>query len=162
MAIIKEWACLVHGEFVGSHPICPAMGCDSRAVHQEFRTAPAIRHNGTTRTDAGLRKSAEMYGINNFRSAKPGEAAYGGDKGKALGMEVLWGNDVQKTMGRSFAELSSAAQQPLHVRGKTLTRNNAMREAATEAGITRRRLPLAGEVSVDKPAAKAQAQALTV
>jgi hypothetical protein len=166
MAVIKEFACLEHGEFVGSHPICPAMGCDSKHVRQEFRTAPKIRHSGTSRTDAGIRKSVDMYGLGNVRSAREGEASYGGDRGKELGMEVLWGNDVNKKMGRSFAELSGAAHKPLTVQTnkgpQTLTRNNAMREAATEMGITRRRIPKAGEVAGDIATPKAQAQALTV
>jgi len=43
-----------------------------------------------------------------------------------------------------------------------LDRNNAMREAATEAGITRRRLPKAGEVAADVATPREKAQALTV
>ena len=166
--MIKEWACLEHGIFEGSHAICPAMGCDSRAVTQEFRTPVGIRSGLTKRTDAGIRKSSDMYGINNFRSARADEASYGGDRGKELGMEVLWGNDVQKKMGRSFAELSSAAAQPLVVNKRDgsgtlrLDKNNAMREAATELGITRRRVPHAAEVSGDKQTAKEAAKALTV
>jgi hypothetical protein len=166
--VIKEFSCLEHGEFEGSHPICPAYGCASKSVKQEFRTAPKIRHGLTSRTDAGIRKSSDMYQISNFRSARDGEASYGGDKGKALGMEVLWGNDIQRKMGRNFAELSSAAQQPLVVPKRDgsgnlrLDKNNAMREAATELGITRRRLPHAAEVSGDKVTPKEAAQALTV
>jgi hypothetical protein len=166
--ILKEWSCLEHGPFEGSHAICPAMGCDSRAVTQEFRTPVGIRHANTARTDAGIRKSVDMYRLGDVRSAREGEASYGGDKGKELGMEVLWGNDVQKKMGRSFAELSNAAAQPLVVKKRDgsgslrLDRNNAMREAATELGITKRRVPHAAEVSGDKQTAKEAAKALTV
>lgn len=168
MAILKEWCCLEHGPFDGSHAICPSFGCDSRAVKQEFRTPVGIKSNLTKRTDEGIRKSSDMYRINDFRSAREGEASFGGDKGKELGMEVLWGKDVEKKMGHSFAALSGQAQKPLVVPKRDgsgvlrLDKNNAMREAATEAGITRRRLPLAGEVSGDKATAKAQAQQLTV
>ena len=166
--ILKEWACLEHGPFEGSHAICPALGCDSRAVTQEFRTPVGIRSGLTSRTDAGIRKSSDMYKISNFRSARDGEASYGGDRSKELGMEVLWGNDVQKKMGRSFAEMSSAAQAPLVVKKRDgsghvrLDRNNAMREAATELGITRRRMPMAAEVSGAKDTSKEAAKALTV
>jgi hypothetical protein len=168
MAILKEWTCLEHGPFEGSHPICFHYGCDSRAVKQEFRTPVSIRHGLTSRTDAGIRKSVDMYALGNVRSARDGEASYGGDKGKELGMEVLWGNDVQRKMGRSFAELSSAAAQPLVVPKRDgsgsvrLERNNAMREAATDLGITRRRIPHAAEVSGDKATPKEAAKALTV
>jgi hypothetical protein len=167
--ILKEWACLEHGPFEGSHAICPAMGCDSRAVSQEFRTPVGIRHGNTSRTDAGIRRSVDMYSLGNVRSARDGEASYGGDRGKDLGLEVLWGNDVQKKMGRSFAEMTGAAQAPLVVPKRDgsgvvrLDKNNAMREAATEYGITRRAgAPRAAEVSGDKVTSKEAAKALTV
>jgi len=169
MSVMKEWACLEHGAFEGSHGICPAFGCDSRAVSQEFRTAVGIRSSATRRTDAGIRKSVDMYGLGNVRSAREGEASYGGDRGKELGMEVLWGDNVQKKMGRSFAELSSSAQKPLIVPKRDgtgslrLDKNNAMREAATEYGITRRTgAPRAAEVTPDTQASVAAAKALTV
>jgi hypothetical protein len=152
-----------HGEFESSHGICPNFGCDSKHVTQEFRTPVQIRSGAMKRFDAGIKQSSQMYGINNFRSAREGEAAFGGDAGKKAGMEVLWGDkEVSKTMGVGMAQLIQKAHVPLTVRGHTLTRNNALREAATEAGITRRRLPRAGEVAgaIDTP--KAQAQALTV
>ena len=115
-----------------------------------------------------LRKSAAMYGINNFQSAKDGEMSFAGHANKELGMEVLWGNEVNKKMGHSFAELSGLAQKPLVIEKRDgsgtlrLDRNNAMREAATEAGITRRRLPKAGEVAADVATPREKAQALTV
>lgn len=166
--MIKEWACLEHGAFEGSHAICPEYGCNSAHVSQEFRTPVGIRSSATRRTDAGIRKSVDMYRLGDVRSARDGEASYGGDKGKELGMEVLWGSDVQKKMGRSFAELTGIAQKPLEVKKRDgsgtlrLDRNNAMREAATELGITRRRVPHAAEVSGDKQTAKEAAKALTV
>lgn len=110
-----------------------------------------------------------MYKINDFRSARDGEASFGGDRGKELGMEVLWGNDIQRKMGRSFAEMAGAAQAPLVVKKRDgsgvvrLDKNNAMREAATEYGITRRAgAPRAAEVSGDKVTSKEAAKALTV
>jgi hypothetical protein len=166
--VIKEWSCLEHGPFERSHGICPALGCDSRSVTQEFRTPVSIRHGNTSRTDAGIRKSVDMYGLGNVRSARVGEASYGGDKGKELGMEVLWGNDVQKKMGRSFAEMTGVAQKPLVVQKRDgsgtlrMDQNNAMRQAATDYGITKRVVPRAAEVSGAKDTAKEAAKALTV
>jgi hypothetical protein len=161
MAVLKEWACIIHGPFESTHAICPGEGCDSSAVVREFRSAPAFKSDYTKRTDAGIRRSADMYRINNFRSAKEGEAAYGGDKAKAMGTEIIWGT------GPQFQKMMAGAGQPLtvHDRGgaaHTLTENNAMREAAREAGITRRKLAQAGEVTGDKDTTKAAAQALTV
>lgn len=154
MAVLKEFNCLLHGIFDCTVPICPSFGCNSRAVVREFRTAPTIRSAGMKHFDAGIRRTSDMMQINNFRTARAGEAAYGGDVGKDTGLKVLWGSDVQKTMGRSFAELSSTAAQPLRVPRRdgsgdiVDTRNNAMRAAATEAGITHRRLPQVGELTV--------------
>lgn len=169
MAVMKEWTCLEHGPFEGTHAICPEFGCDSRGVTQEFRTPVGIRHGITSRTDAGIRKSVDMYRMGNVRSAREGEASWGGDRGKELGMEVLWGNDVQKKMGRSFAELSSAAAAPLVVPKRDgsgslrLDRNSGMRDAATEYGLTRRAgAPRAAEVSGDIVTSKEAAKALTV
>ena len=156
MAVIKEWACLEHGEFDSTHPICPASGCDSRAVKQEFRTAPTIRSGMMKRFDQGIRRSSDLMGGKNFRSAKSGEAAYGGDAGKENGMQVLWGDDSRKVLGQSFVQLTKRAAQPLVVPKRdgsgdlVLSRNNAMREAANEMGITKRRLPQAAEVMTDK------------
>jgi hypothetical protein len=32
MGVIRKWLCVTHGPFECSHPICRAMGCDSRHV----------------------------------------------------------------------------------------------------------------------------------
>jgi hypothetical protein len=152
--VIKEWNCLLHGEFDGTHPICPSHGCRSLAVVREFRTAPTVRSNGMKKFDAGIRRTADMMKLGNLRTARAGEAAYGGDAAKQKGLEILWGQDVQKTMGHSFAELASIAQRPLTVPRRdgsapiVETRNNGMRGAATEAGITGRRLPQIGELAM--------------
>lgn len=156
MAVMKEWNCLEHGEFESTHAICPASGCESRAVKQEFRTPPTIRSGTMKRFDAGIRRSSDMMGGKNFRTAKAGEASFGGDAGKENGMQVLWGDESRKVLGQSFAQLSANAHKPLVVPKRdgsgnlVLEKNNAMREAATEMGITRRRLPQAAEVRTDK------------
>lgn len=160
MAVIKEFNCIEHGEFDGTHPICPSHGCDSKHVAQEFRTPVGIGTQAKKRFDAGIRRSSDMMHISNFRTAREGETAHGGNVGKELGMELLWGNDINKKMNRPLANMIGEAQKPLVVPKRDgsgllrLDRNNAMREAATEAGITRRRLPKAGELSYvpkDKP-----------
>lgn len=167
MAVIKEFCCVEHGDFEGSHPICPGMGCCSDEVTRVFRTAPSISKGKFKRFDASTRRSADMMGISNFRSTREGEVSFAGrasQESKDLGMEVLWGNDVEKKMGKSFAGLTSLAQQPLNVKTKSgdkvLTRNNAMAEMATEAGLTSRAVPKAGEViglRTDRNEAKARA-----
>lgn len=160
LGIIKEWNCLEHGEFDGSHPICPEFGCDSKHVAREFRTAVTIGSRMVKQHDAGMKRSSELYKISNFRSAREGEAAHGGNAGRDLGTEVLWGSDIARKMpGHSLPNLMSAAQKPLVVprRGGgeplRLDRNNALADAATEARITARRLPQA-EVAVLKGASK--------
>jgi hypothetical protein len=164
MAVIKEFVCIEHGEFESTHAICPGSGCDSRHVKQEFRTPVTIRSSTMKRFDAGIRRSSDMMGGKNFRTAKAGEASFGGDVGKQNGMQVLWGDESRKVLGQSFAQLSANAHKPLVVPKRdgsgnlVLEKNNAMREAATEMGITRRRLPLAAEVMTDKESqGKAQA-----
>src|ERR1700678_2039609 len=159
MAVVKEFWCADHGDFDRSHPICPTFGCDSKHVTRVFRTAPGIVSSRTRRTDAGIRKSADMYHINNFRSAQAGEPSFGGEAAKAAGTELLWGDQaVRKAFGgKSIGDLSGMAAQPLNVKnrdtGEALPspRNIGIVDAAEEAGVTRRRLPKAGEVtSADK------------
>jgi hypothetical protein len=164
--ILKEWCCIEHGEFEGSHGICPASGCNSKFVKQEFRTPVGIRTDYMKRFDAGIKKSADMYKIDNFKSAKAGETSFAG-RAPAGAPQVLWGNESQKVLGKSFAELTQVAAKPFAVKKRdgseiVLTRNNAMREAATEANITSRRLPQAHEVTAarSEKGAKERATAL--
>ena len=151
LGVIKEWLCVDHGEFEASHPICPAPGCDSSAVTREFRTAPGSISRSTRQFDAGIRKSSDMYRINNFRSAKPGEAAHGGTAARDNGMPtgVLWGDECRKVLGRGFSELVGVANKPFH----GLEHNNALRSFANEpdsAGAYQkmRARPQAGEIRV--------------
>lgn len=149
MAVMREWSCLEHGPFEGTHPICPGYGCDSRAVVQEFRTPVTIGSQFRKRHEAGMRKSAEMYQIDNFKSAKPGESSFAGRADPSLGQKLLWGDECKRVMGHSFSELAQVAQKPLLGRGGEviMKRNNGMVEAATAAGITKRVLPLAQDIS---------------
>jgi hypothetical protein len=144
MAVIKEWECLDHGFFESTHPICWALGCESQRVRRVFNTAPSIGSPELKRFHAGLKKSADMMGITNFRSAREGEAAYG-NSGKGL----LWGDDVQKVLGVNMDQLRAAAATPLTVTKKDGSQErvekSVMRELAAE-GMTKRVLPRPAEL----------------
>jgi hypothetical protein len=140
--ILHDFKCAKHGLFERSHPICPHLGCDSSEVTKVFLRAPGTVSSATRRFDAGIRNSAERMGISNFRSARAGEAAYGGQAGKGL----LWGDDVAKAFpGMNFAQLQqrAAAGATMRLRnGETVTIPDGMRQAAA-SGITERVLPVA-------------------
>lgn len=153
MAVMKEWRCAQHGDFPGTHPICPTLGCRSQKVERVFLTPPRIGNANHRRFDQGMRDSADRMGIGNFKDARPGESSFAG-RGAELGTEVLWGNDVKKHMGMSFDQLSNQAAAPFTVNRAdgstaTLTENNALKQVAVESGITMNRIPKA-EVTVHK------------
>jgi hypothetical protein len=156
--ILHDWRCATHGQFEGSHPICPEMGCDSENVTKLFLKAPGIRSDFMKRHDAGIRKSAEMMGISNFRSARENEAAFGGDVGKP-GERVLWGNEVNKVAGRPFAALTQQAEASNRFvlpTGKVDVVPSGMRQAGN-SGITQRPLPQAERHVHKQDLAKAKA-----
>lgn len=94
--MIKEYRCEKHGPFEASHPICNAPGCDSSHVKREIRTAPKVKSENTTRTDAGLAQTARSYGLTNMRTAREGETT----KVTRPSNEVIWGLDnAQKKLG---------------------------------------------------------------
>jgi hypothetical protein len=131
MAVLKEWCCLEHGEFEGSHPICPFQPCSSEAVVQEFRTPPKIGTGMVRRHEKGLRRTADIYALSDLRTAREGEIskpAYTSE----FGTELAWGHKVQEKMGASFSMLAEQANRPLGDQRL----NNGMAAAATEAGIT--------------------------
>ncbi len=147
--VIKEWACKKHGNFEGSHPICPALGCRSQEVERVFLTAPGVKSEFTTRHEQGVKKLAAAYGQSDFRTARAGESS----KKHDLGQRLLWGNDVQKSLGMDMNALTARTAQPFTVErkdGKTETVPHGMRLAATELGITQRVLPPAGELTVSR------------
>jgi hypothetical protein len=141
LGVIREYRCLEHGEFEASHPICPAMGCESRSVWQEFRTAPNIGTSMVRKHNAGMKRTSDMMRIANFRSARANESAYGGEKGRGL----LWGDDCRKVLGRSFGELSGLAASQAQL--GDLRRNNGMADTAEAAGVTTRRVAKPGELT---------------
>lgn len=161
MAVLKEWRCAIHGDFDSTHPLCPNFGCESEQVERIFKTPVGTRSDATRRFDAGIRKSADMMGISNFKSAKGGDTSFAGraaEENETIGSRVLWGDEIAKPvnqggLGVPFNQLTMQAQQPLVVNRAdgsqvSLTSNNAMAEAATEMGVTARRIPKAAEISV--------------
>lgn len=83
--MLKEWKCRKHGEFEASHPICPALGCESEHVERVFLTAPKIKSDRTRVTDQTLQATANQTG---FDFKKPGD-----------GSQVLWGEEAAKPYG---------------------------------------------------------------
>lgn len=151
MSVWKEWECPLHGYFEGTHPLCPEIGCVADCK-QVFLTPPTISDGTLKRFNEGLKKSSDSYGINNFRSARAGETAYGsGGKG------MLWGDEVKRVLGVDMAALVSSAAKPLDV---TLAdgrhervEKSVMRELGGE-GITQRVLPRPAETTAhvqDRP-----------
>lgn len=102
--ILKEWKCAEHGPFECSDAICPEMGCMSESVTREFRTAPGIKSRMVQQHERGIRALSDRMGGANFRTAKEGEASYGGDKAGGL----LWGNDAAKFLGHPITDKAVA------------------------------------------------------
>jgi hypothetical protein len=166
MAVMKEWKCAAHGHFEGTHPICPALNCSSDRVERAFVTPVSISKGRYASFERGMRNTAERMGISDFRSARAGDVSFAGRGQDApLGTEVLWGNEVARHPGmggRTFANLTQQAAQPLTVAGVDpevdpyLSINNGMRAAATTLGVTKRVLPpaeLTGELKPTRSAA---------
>lgn len=156
--ILNDWKCPRHGDFEASHAICPTFGCDSTGVVKIFKKAPGVISAATRRFDTGLKQSAASYGLSDIRSARAGEAAYGGKHSNG----VLWGDQVNQIMrpggtlpglmaaaGGAYkrpdgrTEYGSAYKMP---DGSTQVVPHGMRQAATEIGVTKRALPRAERI----------------
>ena len=94
MAVLHDFECADHGVFESTHPICPAFNCECEDIKKKFRPLH-IKSAMTKATDAGFRQSADAMGISNFRSARPGEASFGGDRAG----EALWGSEINRALG---------------------------------------------------------------
>src|SRR5437016_7570872 len=144
MGVIREFECEAHGYFESTHPICWALGCDSAHVKRVFLTAPSVGSPELKRFHEGLKRSADLMGITNFRSAREGESSFG-NSGKGL----LWGDEIKKVLGVDLGQLSAAAAQPLTVIHRDGTKEavdkSPMRELAAE-GMTRAVLPKPAEL----------------
>lgn len=154
--ILKEWFCSEHGDFEGTHAVCPAMGCESAEVIRVFRTAPAFKSDTTKRTDAGLRKTAEGLGLSNLHSAKEGEHA----RPRGQGDELLWGDKASNFIGRPLTEAHQAQsfdiKTPEGQQGRWVDRGGIVELA--NAGITKNVLPVAAERTVSANDSKLRAQ----
>jgi hypothetical protein len=137
--ILKEWKCPVHGSFEGSHPICPAMGCDSENVEREYLTAPGFKSDTTKLTDSGFRRTAEVYGLSDMNN-KDGQPVAGS------GGQALWGSDNIS----NYVQMLEQAKTPMTVNGKT--DNNRGMQAAAEGtrNFGGHIVPPAGEITVHK------------
>ena len=94
---LHDWFCADHGDFEGSHPICPAFGCESEDVIKVFRKAPGIISGNTRNTDRTFRSLSDSTGQTNFRTAYPGESAH--VDAKPEGIRSLWGADAARQYG---------------------------------------------------------------
>jgi hypothetical protein len=131
MSVLKEWRCPAHGEFEGSHPICPQQPCLSEGVAQEFRTPPKIGTQMVRRHSLGLQRTADLYGLSDLRTVREGEISKPVYHSPS-GAEMLWGDQVRQKLGAPFPLLVDAAQRPVG----DLKTNRGMADAATIAGIT--------------------------
>ena len=73
MAVLKEYRCAAHGEFEATEAECPH-GCSPRFVVQEFRTAPAVRSNGTNIVDTEMQNLSKAYGLSDIKNGVEGES----------------------------------------------------------------------------------------
>jgi hypothetical protein len=131
MAVLKEWRCATHGEFEGSHPICPHQPCRSESVVQEFRTPPKIGTQMSRRHALGLQRTADLYGLTDLRTVREGEISKPTYVSPS-GAKLLWGDQARDQLGAPLPLLVDAAQKPLG----DLKHNRGMVTAATAAGIT--------------------------
>lgn len=140
--ILHDFKCEIHGDFEGTHPICPENGCESENVVKLFRKSPMIFSGMTRATDRGLRESADSMGITNFRSARPGEASFGGEQAG----QVLWGDQVKKSMpGMDMNSLiDQSVQQTINLKKQTIKIDKPLLTGIhmmDDIGVTTRQLP---------------------
>lgn len=149
--IIKEWKCTSHGPFEGTHPICPAMGCESSDVVREFRTPPSFNSGLAKATDASLNNISQSYGLSDM-SNKNGKSV----KENAMASNphaAIWGRDA---LGSQFESMIQQGQAPVSVQtkdGRTLTaENNGFKAACETAGLNKRSLPPASIIATKSDA----------
>lgn len=135
MATIKEWRCALHGEFEGSHPICPHQPCDSAQVEREIRTAPKIATEMVRRHHRGMDRTAEIYALTDFRTAREGEVSKPPYESE-FGTSLMWSDECQEKLGMSMPMMMPGDAKTGAQRLGDLATNNGMAAAATAAGIT--------------------------
>lgn len=92
--MLNDYECAKHGIFECSHPICPTPGCASANVKKVF-TKVNTKSEMTSRTDAGMRRSAEMYNQSDWKTAHEGESS----KANNRAAELKWGDDAASFLG---------------------------------------------------------------
>lgn len=144
MAVIKEWECLEHGYFEGSHPICPNSGCDSSTVDRAFLTPPGIRSSFMKNFDAGIRQTADGLNQTNFHSAARGEIAHT----RPNQGQVLWGAQGEALLGKSLTQVERPTFQIADDQGRPRqwTDRGGLKIVANETPLLNKTLPNA-EVS---------------
>lgn len=101
--MLNDYSCPRHGVFEGSHPICPAMGCNSEGVSKVFLKAPGIRSDYTRRFDEGMKRNAEVYKQTDWKSAEEGENAKANNRAD----ELLWGERANAMLGGNAVQLAA-------------------------------------------------------
>jgi hypothetical protein len=153
--ILHDWQCAKHGVFESTHAICPHLGCASTDVKMVFLKAPGMISRGTKQFDAGMKQTATQMNLLNFRSAREGETAHGGELAKGM----LWGKEAANFFGGQDA-LVAASQQGIAESNQYAkaagvpTIADGMRTAATDLGITKNTLPPAEVIYAGPEAAK--------
>lgn len=95
MAVIKEWECKAHGYFDATEARCPH-GCPEQFVERVFLTAPAIRSQGTARSDAMLGQLAKDYGMTDIKNTDGQPVAQATPAG-STGFRPQW-----QSLGKNF------------------------------------------------------------
>lgn len=144
MAVWHDWFCAEHGDFEGSHPICPNYGCESKEVIRVYKKAPGFKSDMTKRTDAGLRGIADSYHLSDLKSGKEGDVT----KPRLQGEQVLWGKEAQDfvrtPLTQAHVPQTFNVADPKTGAKKEWTDQGGMRNMAA-IGLTERVLPVPAE-----------------
>lgn len=105
MAVIKEWECKAHGYFDGPDQVCPH-GCPQQFVDRVFLTPPAVRSQGTVRSDKMLDQLAKDYGMTDIKNDKDGTSVANATNPASMSFKPQWG-----ALGKNF-DVSGMGVQP--------------------------------------------------
>ena len=144
--IIKEWKCALHGSFEGSHPICPHFGCESDDVEREFKTPISIKSDLTKFTDAGLQKTADVYGLSDMRNTDGSSVR----SNIPIEQQAVWGN----ANGVQFESMMAKAQQDIVIKRENkpdlIAHNSGMVATSQATGNFGGRVVPPAEITVAK------------
>lgn len=104
---LYDWQCPIHGDFEGSHAICPEMGCLNEDIIKVYRKAPGIVTARTRRVDRTVRQLASEHGLSDLNNRHGQAAARPADS-------MLWGNQSDTLLPAALRGqgLFSAAKTP--------------------------------------------------